>query len=1365
MKREWYLGLDIGSASVGFAATDTQYNILTKSGKLQCGARLFKEAQDASTRRGFRSSRRRFARRKVRIDLLQSLFNSHIAEKDASFFIRLNESNRHDEDKTVSWKYPLFNDPNFTDRDYYKNFPTIYHLRKHLLENEVDDVRLLYLACHHLIKYRGHFLFSRFDTGRDNSGYSEILAFFGVTSIESLSENKSIAGALKSNKIDLAKTLAHYFDDDKDALNEFKESLAEIKDELKEYKFSSEQFEECHGKASEILNESQIEYILMLKNLYDRIRLDGILGKHKTIADAMVARYDEHKADLELLKAFIKEHLPSEYDSIFRENGVYSNYVGSNMTHKTKTISHCAVCKMPITTITHDEFLAAIAKIIDKASVQEGYAELKAKIDNKTLCKIHNTQDNSIYPHQLQEMELFAILQKQSHFDLDIDKIRKLLTFRIPYYVGVLSEKHSDRFAWIVKNEGFEGRRVLPWNFDEVVDTASSGERFITRMTSKCTYLRSEDVIPKQSLLYQKYMLLNDLNNLKINGNRISQELKLFLLGGICQTEMSLTKAKIKKFLIDHSKIAKSDTVGKENENDTAFNSSLSSLIRFRDILGDSFDLQMCEKIIMWHTVFGDEKELVEQRIKEEYGTQLSDETIEKLSKLTFNGWGRFSEKFLNGITTTDKTTGEPALTIMWLLENAVTKNNTAPNLNEILNSDSYTPKFVDTVVLENPCGDVTLDYDGLVADLYCSPIVKRSIWQAILICKELTKINGCPPTKVFIEVTRGEDKNKSGKKTSSRRKQIEELLNKAVETGQDLTQLMSDFNSKTDEREFRSDRLYLYFTQLGKCMYCGKSIDVNALPYKNYDIDHIYPQSKIKDDSLTNRVLVCRNCNINKKNIYPIVDSVRSKMDSFWKCLLAKKLINSKKHDRLKATQPLTDEQINGFINRQLVSTAQAAKETKAALEILFPIYSSKNAIAQKMKVDIVTKVEFCKARNVSDFRNMFDLIKCREVNNLHHAHDAYLNIVVGNEWNVKYTNKCFSAVHTGDEKLLVRLFPNDWTEKHLEKIRTYLFDNKKYLDKFPVTTRPYEAKGAFCKKNALSKGNGQCEIKEGLAISQYGGYANADGNEGGSTAFNCVIEHDETFTNRIRNIFPVHKKYALKYKRYSGEFDWDGLLIEIAKNNNLLNPIWIVKKITMFSVLEIDGIRYHMRSGANNLQCSVTAEWYPDKNVIRIVRNIAKYKREVKKGRITKEESEEYSKLMIDVDFATRERNKNSKESKTITREGNLTLYDAIIEQVKKPFYANYSFAKKVAEGRISRGKFEELTTIEQAEQLISLLNLITMNGTLCNAKKIGGVDNETCKFLSNNVFVSDVYLITQSVTGLVENRIAINTTNTEE
>ena len=70
----YYIGLDIGTNSVGWAVTDRAYNILKRKGKRMWGIRLFESADTAAERRAFRASRRRLQRRKQRIDLLQELF-------------------------------------------------------------------------------------------------------------------------------------------------------------------------------------------------------------------------------------------------------------------------------------------------------------------------------------------------------------------------------------------------------------------------------------------------------------------------------------------------------------------------------------------------------------------------------------------------------------------------------------------------------------------------------------------------------------------------------------------------------------------------------------------------------------------------------------------------------------------------------------------------------------------------------------------------------------------------------------------------------------------------------------------------------------------------------------------------------------------------------------------------------------------------------------------------------------------------------------------------------------------------------------------------------------------------------------------
>lgn len=110
------------------------------------------------------------------------------------------------------------------------------------------------------------------------------------------------------------------------------------------------------------------------------------------------------------------------------------------------------------------------------------------------------------------------------------EKIIKLFEFQIPYYVGPLSYKVGENEKmgkrgnmWSVRKES---GAVLPWNFEQKIDIKKSAEKFINNLTNHCTYLNGETVLPKNSLLYEKYMVLNELNKLKINGEGISVELK-----------------------------------------------------------------------------------------------------------------------------------------------------------------------------------------------------------------------------------------------------------------------------------------------------------------------------------------------------------------------------------------------------------------------------------------------------------------------------------------------------------------------------------------------------------------------------------------------------------------------------------------------------------------------------------------------------------------------------------------------------------------------------------------------------------------------------------------------------------------------
>lgn len=169
MKKNYTIGLDIGTASVGWSVIDEKNQLIKRKMKINgdsekkhvkknfWGVRLFDEGKTAEDRRLKRTTRRRYTRRRNRIMYLRDIFQSEVGNIDNNFFNRLDESFFIPDDKQYT-RYPIFGSLE-EEKDYYEMYPTIFHLRKKLVDSdEKEDIRLIYLAIAHMVKYRGDFL-------------------------------------------------------------------------------------------------------------------------------------------------------------------------------------------------------------------------------------------------------------------------------------------------------------------------------------------------------------------------------------------------------------------------------------------------------------------------------------------------------------------------------------------------------------------------------------------------------------------------------------------------------------------------------------------------------------------------------------------------------------------------------------------------------------------------------------------------------------------------------------------------------------------------------------------------------------------------------------------------------------------------------------------------------------------------------------------------------------------------------------------------------------------------------------------------------------------------------------------------------
>lgn len=152
---DYAIGLDMGTATLGWVSTKLNGKVERLKGQTAMGTRLFEEGQTAEERRMARTTRRRLKRRKWRLRLLREIFDEPMAKVDPNFFARLKDSNLSSQDERFQATYQLFNDR--TDADFYEKYPTIYHLRWALMtQHRQFDLREIYLAMHHIVKYRGN---------------------------------------------------------------------------------------------------------------------------------------------------------------------------------------------------------------------------------------------------------------------------------------------------------------------------------------------------------------------------------------------------------------------------------------------------------------------------------------------------------------------------------------------------------------------------------------------------------------------------------------------------------------------------------------------------------------------------------------------------------------------------------------------------------------------------------------------------------------------------------------------------------------------------------------------------------------------------------------------------------------------------------------------------------------------------------------------------------------------------------------------------------------------------------------------------------------------------------------------------------
>lgn len=1157
---DYNIGLDLGTGSVGWAVVDERGRLLHFKKQPTWGSRLFDSAQPASEARIHRGQRRRYVRRRWRLDLLQTLFKDEMDKVDPGFFERINHS------RTVEGD-PIFTG-DFTKADYYAKFPTIYHLRSYLMEtDEPADLRLIYLAIHNIVKYRGNFLREE-EKGlksKDADPKSAANAFFSALGdwceshdIERSEDQKGQAlklSAVLQNKGELNRSglaqeivplvrieVPEGLDSGKFAkalANAMVGLAAEFKDIFGD--FPCEKTKASLGKEEELdaLKEACpddcADLLESLQGVYSAYVLQGLLSyaPGKTISANMIAKYEQYTADLAQLKDLVKEYRREEFDGFFRG----PTYHSLNSADPSQDYSHAEAqgyTAYNLHKTGYDDFKKTVEKLFvgTGAESDKRYADMMDRFDKQRFLRRLKTSDNGAIYYQLHLEELVAIIKNQGKYypflKEDAQKLESLVSFRIPYYVGPLTSVNArkdshgkPRFQWSERRPGMEQETVTPWNWEQVINKNKSAENFILRMTGDCTYLAGEKTLPKCSLLYEEFCLLNELNGMRYADGGDEHRFDIAECQGIVEDLFHryrrVTYARIEDWLRNNN-YASNPRVG-HGQGESALESKLGSYLFFtKDVFGiDEIEYgselyQNIETIILWSTLFED-RTILEEKLQAEFGAGgsglLNDEQIKSISKKRFTGWGKLSERFLTGLKV--EAQDGRRISIMDVLRegdpNSGRRRNQTMVLMEALRDENL--GFQKAVDAANRSYYAQVGDELSVNELPGSPAIRRSLNQAIRIVDEIVGIAGHAPANIFIENTRDEDERNKGKRTKKRYERLKDALAAFKNEDPEIwKEIQATAPADMDER------LTLYFMQRGRCMYSRRPINIDQLSNTGlYEVDHIIPRAYIKDDSFENKALVYREENQRKTDELLLDEDIRRKMSGYWRTLHDHGLIGDKKFNNLLRCH-ITDQTMKGFVARQLVETSQTVKLAQSMLEVRYS--------------DSGTHVVPVKASMSHNLREAAGLIKCREANDFHHAHDAFLACRIGLFIQMRhpgiYDNpigyarvvqkymrsqaKVFNQTHqlpgsagfvinsfmtSGFDKETGEVFQDAWdAEAEVDSMRKALNYRQCYISRMPQ-----EDSGAFWNATIYSPRNpkmGQklaLATKQGLDPKQYGGFS----------------------------------------------------------------------------------------------------------------------------------------------------------------------------------------------------------------------------------------------------------------------------------
>lgn len=607
--------------------------------------------------------------------------------------------------------------------------------------------------------------------------------------------------------------------------------------------------------------------------------------------------------------------------------------------------------------VTEDGSNQSSADIIrvNESKLKEGIYPCHVQLEKlNTIGTVRGIENK--FTHESYRNELIKLLEVQSAFypklEEIIDDVLCIYDSKREYYEGPGSYKSPTPYGSYQLDES---GNVIKINL-------------IDKMRGKCTYFPDELRAPKWSYSACLFNLLNDLNNLTIQGIKITELQKQELIRDYVNKGKSVTLPAIAKIC------------GVKKEDIFGFRIDKSEKPIFTKFEGYNELLKIAKSVNEETTIEG-KKQLVDD-ISEILTKEKSIDTrVKKLIDDLKLSTSLAKEIAKSGGFTTYHSLSFKAINL--ILEDLL---KTSKNQMELFTGAGIKPY--------NHNFNKGHQLSANLSDWIVSPVVKRSINETIKVFNALRK---------YLKVKYGDDAEFSDvvvelarEKNSQEKKDLIKKIQKANEEKRyKIMELVE--NRKLTSAEF--ERISLLLEQDFKCAYSLEPIELSdVFKVGLLEVDHIIPLSISLSDAQSNKVLVYQRENQAKgqRSPFQYFSSGKAKIafESF-KEYVTKNLnfSNAKKRNLLYLGNPIED--VKGFIDRNLVDTRYASRETYNLLKSFFDYHQ------------INTKVKVINGSATSYFRKRAYLPKNRDETYAHHAQDAMIIAGFANTKLMKFFSK----------------------------------------------------------------------------------------------------------------------------------------------------------------------------------------------------------------------------------------------------------------------------------------------------------------------------------------------------------------------